>query len=64
MRSVEFVLENTNAGKVWMSDSKIDQYVPDQLSQEWRELVGYDSSIGITWHKSTSKLEQKDIRGM
>ena len=29
-------------GKVWMSDTDIDQYVPDQLFQEWRELVGYD----------------------
>ena len=45
MRSVEFAsrsLLTENTGKVWMSDTEIDQYVPDQLFQEWRELLGYD----------------------
>jgi hypothetical protein len=29
-------------GKEWMSDTELDQYVPDRLQQQWRELLGYD----------------------
>lgn len=29
-------------GQEWMSDTELDQYVPDALEQEWRELVGYN----------------------
>lgn len=45
MRAVEFISESPlkeNTGKVWVSDTELDQYVPDQLFQEWRELLGYD----------------------
>jgi hypothetical protein len=34
--------EGVNIGQEWMSDTELDQYVPDQLQQQWRELVGYD----------------------
>jgi hypothetical protein len=36
------VAEEIDIGQEWMSDTELDQYVPDQLQQEWRELVGYD----------------------
>ena len=34
--------EGVDIGKEWMSDTELDQYVPDRLQDEWRELVGYD----------------------
>ena len=27
-----------------MSDTELDQYVPDHLQQQWRELLGYDEN--------------------
>ena len=36
------VAEDIDIGQEWMSDTELDQYVPDDLQQEWRELVGYD----------------------
>ena len=36
------VAEAVDIGQEWMSDTELDQYVPQQLQQEWRELVGYD----------------------
>jgi hypothetical protein len=36
------VAEAVDIGKEWMSDTELDQYVPAQLQQEWRELLGYD----------------------
>ena len=34
--------EEVNIGKEWMSDTELDQYIPDGLQDEWRELLGYD----------------------
>ena len=34
--------EQVDIGREWMSDTELDQYVPDELEKEWRELVGYD----------------------
>jgi hypothetical protein len=34
--------EAVDIGREWMSDTELDQYVPGQLQQEWRELLGYD----------------------
>ena len=36
------VAEAVDIGKEWMSDTELDQYVPDHLQQQWRELLGYD----------------------
>ena len=36
------VAEAVDIGKEWMSDTELDQYVPDRLQQQWRELLGYD----------------------
>jgi hypothetical protein len=36
------VAEGIDIGQEWMSDTELDQYVPDQLQQQWRELLGYD----------------------
>jgi len=36
------VAEGVDIGKEWMSDTELDQYVPDRLQQQWRELLGYD----------------------
>jgi|GEM_PF-4356102 hypothetical protein len=41
MRAFEF-LKESDIKKIWMSDSDLDNYVPDNLIQEWRELVGYN----------------------
>ena len=38
----QVVAEAIDIGSEWMTDTELDQYVPDQLEQEWRELVGYD----------------------
>ena len=42
MRIRDILTEQIDIGSEWMSDTELDQYVPDQLEQEWRELVGYD----------------------
>ena len=42
VRRTESLDEQIDIGSEWMSDTELDQYVPDQLEQEWRELVGYD----------------------
>jgi hypothetical protein len=34
--------EAVDIGQEWMSDTELDQYVPDRLQQQWRELLGYD----------------------
>jgi hypothetical protein len=36
------VAEAVDIGQEWMSDTELDQYVPDRLQQQWRELLGYD----------------------
>jgi hypothetical protein len=36
------VAEGIDIGKEWMSDTELDQYVPNHLQQKWRELLGYD----------------------
>lgn len=36
--------ENVNIGREWMSDTEIDQYIPEPLQQDWRELLGYDEN--------------------
>jgi hypothetical protein len=36
------VMEAVDIGQEWMSDTELDQYVPDRLQQQWRELLGYD----------------------
>jgi hypothetical protein len=36
------VAEGVDIGQEWMSDTELDQYVPQQLQQQWRELLGYD----------------------
>jgi hypothetical protein len=38
----EGVAEAVDIGQEWMSDTELDQYVPDRLQQQWRELLGYD----------------------
>jgi len=40
----EGVAEGVDIGREWMSDTELDQYVPDDLQQEWSELFGYDSN--------------------
>jgi hypothetical protein len=34
--------EGVDIGQEWMSDTELDQYVPERLQQQWRELLGYD----------------------
>jgi len=36
------VAETVDIGQEWMSDTELDQYVPERLQQQWRELLGYD----------------------
>ena len=38
----ESVAEGVDIGQEWMSDTELDQYVPERLQQQWRELLGYD----------------------
>ena len=38
----EGVAEAVDIGQEWMSDTELDQYVPERLQQQWRELLGYD----------------------
>jgi len=42
--SQQGVAEGVDIGREWMSDTELDQYVPDDLQQEWSELFGYDSN--------------------
>ncbi len=41
-RATVNVKEEPDVGKEWASDTELDQYIPDKLAQEWRELVGYN----------------------
>jgi len=36
------VAEGIDIGQEWMSDTELDDYVPIQLQDEWRELLGFD----------------------
>lgn len=36
--------EGVDIGQEWMSDTELDQYVPERLQQQWRELLGYDEN--------------------
>ena len=38
------VAEGVDIGQEWMSDTELDQYVPERLQQQWRELLGYDQN--------------------
>jgi hypothetical protein len=38
------VAEAVDIGQEWMSDTELDQYVPERLQQQWRELLGYDQN--------------------
>ena len=38
----ESVTEGVDIGQEWMSDTELDQYIPAQLQDEWRELLGFD----------------------
>ena len=40
----EGVAEAVDIGQEWMSDTELDQYVPERLQQQWRELLGYDEN--------------------
>ena len=53
------VAEGVNISQEWMSDTELDQYVPDELEQEWRELVGYDreGNIHPLWANMTGNYE-------
>jgi hypothetical protein len=42
--ATEGVAEAVDIGQEWMSDTELDQYVPDRLQQQWRELLGYDQN--------------------
>jgi hypothetical protein len=46
-------------GSEWMTDTELDQYVPDQLQQQWRELVGYDAegNVSALWANITGGYE-------
>ncbi len=41
-RKEQSAAEAVDIGREWMSDTELDQYVPDHLHQQWRELLGYD----------------------
>jgi hypothetical protein len=55
----EGVEEDVDIGREWMSDTELDQYVPDELEQEWRELVGYDEEGNVhpLWANMTGDYE-------
>jgi len=57
------VAEGIDIGKEWMSDTELDQYVPDHLQQKWRELLGYDmnGNPGALWVNLTGGYEP-DVR--
>ena len=53
------VAEAIDIGSEWMTDTELDQYVPDQLQQQWRELVGYDAegNVSALWANITGGYE-------
>lgn len=55
--------ESIDIGKEWMSDTELDQYVPDKLQQEWRELVGYDYDeiVHPLWYNMTGESEPNSL---
>jgi len=55
--------EGVDIGQEWMSDTELDQYVPDQLQQQWRELLGYDQNgnPSALWTNLTGGYEP-DVR--
>jgi hypothetical protein len=57
------VAEGVDIGQEWMSDTELDQYVPDQLQQQWRELLGYDrnGNPSALWVNLTGGYEP-DVR--
>jgi len=57
------VAEGVDIGQEWMSDTELDQYVPDQLQQQWRELLGYDrnGNPSALWANLTGGYEP-DVR--
>ena len=57
------VAETVDIGQEWMSDTELDQYVPDQLQQQWRELLGYDrdGNPSALWANLTGGYEP-DVR--
>ncbi len=52
-------LEEVDIGREWMSDTELDQYVPDHLQQQWRELLGYDmnGNPSALWANMTGGYE-------
>jgi hypothetical protein len=57
------VAEAVDIGQEWMSDTELDQYVPDRLQQQWRELLGYDmnGNPSAYWANLTGTYEP-DVR--
>jgi len=57
------VAEGVDIGQEWMSDTELDQYVPQQLQQQWRELLGYDrnGNPSALWANLTGGYEP-DVR--
>ena len=55
--------EAVDIGKEWMSDTELDQYVPNRLQQQWRELLGYDmnGNPSAYWANLTGGYEP-DVR--
>jgi hypothetical protein len=55
--------EAVDIGQEWMSDTELDQYVPDRLQQQWRELLGYDQNgnPSALWANLTGGYEP-DVR--
>jgi hypothetical protein len=53
------VAEAVDIGQEWMSDTELDQYVPQQLQQQWRELLGYDrnGNPSALWSNLTGGYE-------
>ena len=53
------VAEGVDIGQEWMSDTELDQYVPQQLQQQWRELLGYDrnGNPSALWSNLTGGYE-------
>ena len=59
----EGVAEAVDIGQEWMSDTELDQYVPERLQQQWRELLGYDmnGNPSAFWANLTGGYEP-DVR--
>jgi hypothetical protein len=53
------VAEAVDIGQEWMSDTELDQYVPQQLQQQWRDLLGYDrnGNPSALWSNLTGGYE-------